>query len=83
MTLPERIKAIRLLKKLCQNEICDKLEIEQATYSGFEKDGVNLKFNTIVKIANALDCSIPFLTDIHSNIYDENDWLQSKLQELD
>jgi transcriptional regulator with XRE-family HTH domain len=82
MPLPARIKAIRLSKKLCQTHMCDILEIEQATYSGFEKDGVNLKFSTIEKVANALNCSIPFLTDVHSDIYDEKEWLLSKLSNL-
>jgi len=81
MTLPARIKAIRISKKLCQTHMCDILEIEQATYSGFEKDGVNLKFSTVEKLAKAFNCSIPFLTDIDSNIYDEQEWMLSKIND--
>lgn len=74
MLLAKRIKAIREDKGLTQNQMCVKLDIEQATYSGYETEAGNLKFKTIVSIAAALECSIPFLVDIHSNIYNYEQW---------
>jgi len=77
MLLSRRIKAIRLHKGFSQTEMANKLEIDQSTYCGYEREAGNLKFNTVVKIADALECSIPFLTDIHSDIIDELKWKAS------
>jgi transcriptional regulator with XRE-family HTH domain len=77
MLLSRRIKAIRLHKGFSQIEMANKLEIDQSTYCGYEREAGNLKFNTVVKIADALECSIPFLTDIHSDIIDELKWKAS------
>lgn len=74
MLLSKRIKAIRLHKGFSQSEIANKLNIDQSTYSGYEREAGNLKFNTVVKIAEVLECSIPFLTDIHSDMIDESKW---------
>lgn len=77
MLLAKRIKAIREFKGFTQLEMSIKLGIEQATYSGYETEAGNLKFLTIVKIAEALECSIPFLTDIYSTVYDYSIWKAS------
>ena len=77
MLLAKRIKAIRTHKKLTQQQVMEKIGVEQSTYSGYESEAGNLKFATIVKLAEALDCSIPFLTDIHSSIINENDWVNA------
>jgi transcriptional regulator with XRE-family HTH domain len=74
MLLAKRIKEIRKAKGLIQDEIADLLDIEQSTYNGYENEAGNLKFTTIVKIAEALKCSLPFLVDIHSQVYDEDVW---------
>lgn len=74
MLLSKRIKAIRLYRGFSQIEIANKLNIDQSTYSGYEREAGNLQFNTVVKIAEALECSIPFLTDIHSDMIDELKW---------
>ncbi|MCG9880254.1 MAG: helix-turn-helix domain-containing protein [Bacteroidia bacterium] len=77
MLLSARIKGIRINKKLSQADVSNRLQIEQSTYSGYENEAGNLKFNTVVKIAEALDCSIPFLTDITSSIMNETEWRAS------
>ena len=74
MLLAKRIKAIRTYKGLSQQTICERLGINQSTYSGYENEAGNLKFITIISIAEALECSIPFLTDIHSSTVDETAW---------
>lgn len=74
MLLGQRIKHIRLNKGLSQQAVSNKLGIEQSTYSGYESEAGNLQFNTIVKIAEALNCSIPFLTDIYSVETNEDMW---------
>lgn len=78
MELARRIKKIRISKNLTQFDVSDFLEVEQATYSGYETQAGNLRFETIKKIAKALNCSVPFLVDVDSDIYDEAEWLRIK-----
>jgi transcriptional regulator with XRE-family HTH domain len=72
--LARRIKSIRLFLGITQNQMAIKLDIEQSTYCGYQRKAGDLKFKTIVKIAQALGCSIPFLTDINSSEVDEAKW---------
>ncbi len=81
MYLSKRIAVIRKTKALTQEEMADRIGITQAAYSLYEKESGNLSFNTINKIANALGCSIIFLIDIQSNIYDEVEWKRQKIRE--
>jgi transcriptional regulator with XRE-family HTH domain len=74
MLLAKRIKAIKEYKGFTQRQIMARLCVEQSTYSGYETESGNLKFTTVVKIAEALECSIPFLTDIYSSTLDEDVW---------
>lgn len=74
MILAKRIKNIRIAKGLSQQLVSDRLHVSQSTYSGYETEAGNLEFTTIVKIAEALECSIPFLTDIYSSNVDEGIW---------
>jgi transcriptional regulator with XRE-family HTH domain len=74
MLLAKRIKSIREHKGFTQKQVAESIGIEQATYSGYEREAGNLKFNTIVKIANALNCSISFLVDINTVSVDEDEW---------
>jgi transcriptional regulator with XRE-family HTH domain len=76
MLLAKRIKSIREHKGFTQKQVAESIGIEQATYSGYEREAGNLKFNTIVKIASALNCSLLFLVDIESYTLDENQWNQ-------
>ena len=78
MYLSKRIAIIRKTKALTQEEVADRIGITQAAYSLYEKEPGNLSFNTINKIANALECSVIFLTDVQSNIYDEMEWKRNK-----
>jgi len=74
MLLAKRIKIIRKNKGISQKAIYERMGIEQSTYSGYETEAGNLQFKTIVAIAEALGCSVPFLVDIQSNIYDYEAW---------
>jgi len=77
MLLAKRIKAIREKSGFTQRQIMERIGVEQSTYSGYETEAGNLKFLTVVKLAEALQCSVPFLTDIHSTMVDENDWVNA------
>jgi transcriptional regulator with XRE-family HTH domain len=74
MNLAKRIKCIRHAKQFSQLDICDKLEVSQSTYSGYESEAGNLSYNTIHKIAEALGCDVLFLLDVNSDCYDEETW---------
>lgn len=74
MLLAKRIKNIRMAKGFSQQMMSERLAVSQSTYSGYETEAGNLQFTTIVKIAEALECSIPFLTDIYSVETDEDIW---------
>jgi transcriptional regulator with XRE-family HTH domain len=74
VNLAKRIKCIRQSKQLSQLDMCDKLEVSQSTYSGYESEAGNLSFNTINKIALALGCNVNFLLDVKSECYDEEAW---------
>lgn len=78
MLLAKRIKAIREFKSLTQKQVADRIGVEQATYSGYEREAGNLKFNTIVKIAGALNCSVSFLVDIDTKTIDEDEWTNQR-----
>jgi len=81
MNLSKRIAIIRKAKSLTQEEMADRIGITQAAYSLYEKETGNLSFNTINKIATALGCSITFLIDVQSKIYDEMEWKRQKHKE--
>jgi transcriptional regulator with XRE-family HTH domain len=77
MLLAKRIKAIREKSGFTQRQIMERIGVEQSTYSGYETEAGNLKFLTIIKLAEALQCSVPFLTDIYSTMVDANDWVNA------
>ena len=81
MLLAKRITQVRKSQYLSQEEMADRLNVQQATYSGYEKEAANLTFKTICKIAKALNCSLVFLIDIESDIYDELKWKRKKIEE--
>lgn len=74
MLLAKRIKEIRKSRGYTQKYMADNLGISQPAYSHYEHEAANCTFATIVKIAEILKVSIPFLTDIYSEIYDEDVW---------
>ena len=81
MLLAKRRTKVRKAQYLTQEDIADRLDVQQATYSGYETEAANLTFNTICKIAKALNCSVTFLIDIDSDIYHEIEWKRQKCKE--
>lgn len=75
MLLSKRIKNIRKFKNITQLEMSDRIGISQSTYNGYETEAGNLTFNTILKVAEALDCNIHFLIDVTSDCYNEKEWV--------
>jgi transcriptional regulator with XRE-family HTH domain len=74
MLLAKRIRMIRKQKMKTQEEICQIIGITQPAYSQYENEAANMTFGTIIKIAEALEVPIPFLTDIYSEHTDYDAW---------
>lgn len=50
------IRQLREFRKLTQGQLAKKAEIRTATVSDIEAGKANFEFNTLVKIATALNC---------------------------
>jgi len=75
MQLANRIRKIREAKGFTQEEIAAKLEISCSAYGQIERKAQNSSFNTLLKISKCLEVSLPFLVDIDSNEFFENNKL--------
>lgn len=64
MTVGENIKKIRKEKGLTQKELADKCNIIYQTIGKYERNLLNPKYETLEKIANALDISYFELLDM-------------------
>ena len=60
----ERIKALRLERGITQQELAGMLDYEKSNMSRLEAGKVNIKLNTIYKIAQALNISMGELLDV-------------------
>ena len=65
MTVGEKIKSIRKLKKISQQELGNMLGVSQAMIAQYENGKRIPKIETLIKIAEALDCEV---SDINENI---------------
>lgn len=57
MTFSENLKRIRIKKGFSQKEIADRLGVSQPSYAQYENGKRNPKSATIMRIAQALECS--------------------------
>lgn len=71
MILANRIRTIRIEKGLTQSEVADRCNISPSAYSQIERQAINCKFITLLKIAKALDVSITYLVDIEDELKNE------------
>lgn len=55
------IKKFRMLKNLTQKQLGEKIGVSQAAIGQFESEDSNLKLETVIKIANALDIPPQYL----------------------
>ncbi len=61
MSFAENLKAIRKSKGYSQKDIAEKLSVSQPSYAQYENGKRNPKYETMEKIANALDIEIKAL----------------------
>lgn len=60
----ERIKELRLKRGITQQELAGMLDYEKSNMSRLESGKVNIKLNTIYKLAQALDITMSELLDV-------------------
>ena len=56
-----KLKETRLERKISQKEIAKKINLTQQTYSDYETGRTNPDIETLIKIANILECSVDYL----------------------
>lgn len=69
MTIGEKIRKFRLEKKMTQRELGEKCGLADSAIRRYELGGANPKFETIIKIAKALDIDFLELIDDHDTEY--------------
>jgi transcriptional regulator with XRE-family HTH domain len=67
MQLANRIRKIREAYGMTQADVAYKAEISPQAYGKIERKASKTKFETLLKIANAIGVSINFLVDIESS----------------
>jgi len=75
MILGDRIRKIREANNLTQLEVAEKCKISPSAYGQIERKASNSTYNTLCKVAMALDVSILFLIDIGSKEFLEKNKL--------
>ncbi len=56
-----KLKELRELKKLSQDELSKIIGVSQKTYSNYEKHTTEPNINTLIKLANFFDVTIDYL----------------------
>lgn len=58
---PQRLKELRLKKRLTQTELGKKLGVKQSTFTNWENGKREPNFETLIKLADLLEVSVDFL----------------------
>jgi len=58
----KRLKKLRMESGLTQKELAKKIGVSRATVAGYETKGKEPSYDTLIKIAKALNCSLDYLT---------------------
>ncbi len=60
------MRAIREESELTQSEIAEKCDISASAYGQIERNPCNSSYNTLLKVANAMNVSLLYLIDVES-----------------
>jgi len=71
MTLSKRIRKIREAKNLTQGDVAFKFGISASAYGQIERNASKSNYDTLLKMAKALDVSILFLLDTSNTEFEE------------
>jgi len=61
MIFEERLRKLRTNLGITQKELADKIGVSRTTIGGYETKGKEPSYNTLIKIAKTLNCSLDFL----------------------
>jgi transcriptional regulator with XRE-family HTH domain len=75
MKLGDRIRKIREANNLTQSQIADYCNITSSAYGQIERKANNSTFETLSKIAKAINVSVSFLVDLENPDYIQNNKL--------
>lgn len=64
--LSNRIRTIREKAALTQSEIAEKCGMSGSAYGQIERNPCNSSYNTLLKVANAMNVSLLYLIDVES-----------------
>lgn len=82
----KNLKYLRIEKKISQQELADKLNVDRSTISRWESDDMDATVGNVIQIANILNVPIEDLTgkDMTNNNYnfDELELLFSKYKDI-
>ncbi|AZO93464.1 helix-turn-helix transcriptional regulator [Halocella sp. SP3-1] len=57
----EKLKEIREKSGMTQKQLADKIGVNRATIAGYETKGKEPSYDTLIKIAQTLNCSLDYL----------------------
>ncbi len=60
----DRLRCLRKENDLTQKQLAEKVGISRATLAGYETKGVEPPHNTLINLAEELDCSIDYLLGV-------------------
>lgn len=63
MQIGKKLKELRLLEKLTQAELAEKLQISRVNYTRYETDAARPDYETLIKIADFYDISLDEIFD--------------------
>jgi transcriptional regulator with XRE-family HTH domain len=69
MQLANRIRKIREAHKLTQEDVASRCDISSSAYGQIERKAGNSSYETLCKVAKALNVSVLFLLDIDNQNY--------------
>jgi transcriptional regulator with XRE-family HTH domain len=73
MKLAQRLRIIRTLKGLSQENVAHELGMTQSAYSQIERKAGDCRFSTLERLAKVLGVSVTFLVDIDNPRYEEEE----------
>lgn len=59
-----RLKEVRLMKNMKQNDVCTILNMKQSQYSRYESGEDEMKIGTLIEICKAFDISADYILEL-------------------
>lgn len=72
-TIGERIRILRLIKSLSQENMANELDISVASYSNIERDAIDLTVSRLIKIAKILGVKPAEILEMDSEVISDTE----------